>query len=97
MDTFSSTSIPYKQTIAPKQGWVSYTLTIIMLLVMVLILAKKFKPKHASSTSCRLVEKKQLGHKTVVYVIEYQHHRFLLADNQHALALHVLPHEAPDA
>ena len=45
---------------------------------------------------CQLVEKKYLGNKTVIYIIDYQQQRFILADNQQALAFHQLAQERAD-
>lgn len=90
----ASEAIIFKPTFAPKQGWLLYALPILMLLVLSLLIAKKYKPRALPHANCNLVEKKYLGNKTIVYVIEYQQQRFLLADNQQALALHPLTSEA---
>ena len=86
-------TIVYKPPFAPKNGWLPYGTVIIMLLILVLVIAKKYKPSATRQSVCQLVEKKQLSNKTVVYIIDYQQQRFLLADNQHALALHPLTQE----
>jgi len=89
MITNSTTEpIVFKQEFSPKNGWFNYGLAITILLIVILVLAKKYKSKPLGPIGCQLIEKKHLGNKTVVYVIEYQQQRFLLADNQHALAIH---------
>ncbi len=85
--------IPFKQPFIPKGGWLNYGLVIIMLLVIVIMLAKKFKPRQASQATCKLIEKQHLGNKTVVYILQYQQQRFLLVDNQHALAIQEVQNE----
>lgn len=80
--------IIFKQEFSPQNGWLNYGIAIIILLIIILVLAKKYKPQATGLTGCNLIEKKHLGNKTVVYIVEYQHQRFLLADNQHALAVH---------
>lgn len=86
----SAEAITFKQSFSPNISWVNYGIAIIMLLVIVIVIAKKHKPNVSKKSICQLVEKKYLGNKTVVYVIDYQQQRFLLADNQHALAIHPL-------
>ena len=90
----------FKPEFSPKHGWLNYGMAIVVLLIMVLVLAKKHNIKtpglRDSSQGCQLIEKKHLGNKTVVYVIEYQQQRFLLADNQQALTIHQLEHRIID-
>lgn len=91
--------IVFKQELSPKNGWIHYGLTMGILLVFILVLAKKYNARSPDLINCQLIEKKHLGNKTVVYVIEYQQQRFLLADNQQALTMHPLEqkiHEAID-
>lgn len=71
-------------------SWGSYTLALMMLLVVIFILAKKHRPLISPKTDCKLIEKTALSHKTMVYIIEHQQQRFLLADNQQSLAIHPL-------
>lgn len=86
-------AIPFKQPLVPKDGWLHYGLVIIMLLVIVVMFAKKFKPKLTSPSTCLLIEKQHLSNKTVAYVLQYQQERFLLIDNQHALAIQKVENE----
>lgn len=84
---------PFKPPFTPKDGWLHYGLAVIMLLIIILTLAKKLKPKVGSQSICKMIEKQHLGNKTVVYVLQYQQQRFLLIDNQHALAIQEVPNE----
>ena len=72
-------------------NWGSYTLALITLLILIFILIKKQNPLLTRKSDCTLIEKKVLSHKTVVYIIEYQSQRFILADNQQSLAIQPLP------
>ncbi len=85
--------IIFKQEFTPTHGWMSYGVAIAALVLIILVLAKKLKPRENALQGCQLIEKKHLGNKTAVYVIEYQQQRFLLADNHHALAIHRLDPE----
>lgn len=86
----SAETITFKQNLSPKISWLNYGLIIVILLLLVLAIAKKHKPGVSKKSDCQLIEKKYLGNKTVVYVFDYQKQRFLLADNQHAVAIHPL-------
>lgn len=83
-------SLSFKPPISPHNGWFIYGIAIIVLLLIALMLAKKNAPKLTKKSVCQLIEKKYLGNKTVVYIIDYQDQRFLLADNHQALAIHQL-------
>ena len=83
-------SIAFKQPFSPKNGWLTYGSALVFLLFCVLLMAKKYKPGSSKRSSCQLIEKKHLGNKTVVYIIDYEKQRFLLADNQQALAVYPL-------
>ncbi|CDZ77051.1 hypothetical protein BN59_01330 [Legionella massiliensis] len=80
----------FKQAIEPKQGWFIYLITLAALIALAIFLAKK--PRQTQS-SCLIVDKKHLGNKTTIYILEYQNQQFLLADSQQALALHALTTE----
>lgn len=83
-------SLTFKQSPSLHNGWLTYSMAIVILLGIVLVLAKKHRFALTQNSQCQLIEKKYLGNKTVVYVIDYQQQRFLLADNQHALSFHAL-------
>lgn len=91
--TLANEALTFKEPFSPHNGWLAYGLALIVLLVIILVLAKKNRPGSTQKSVCQLIEKKYLGNKTVVYVIAYEQQRFLLADNQHALALHPLATE----
>ena len=88
--------IVFKPDFAPKQGWLNYGVAIVILLSIILVLAKKHKTRLPDLAGCKLIEKKHLGNKTMVYIVEYQQQRFLLADNQQALAVHRIDDEVTD-
>lgn len=88
--------IAFKPDFSPKNGWMHYGLAILILLIIMLLLAKKHTRKLPERASCQLIEKKHLGNKTVLYIVEYQQQRFLLADNQQALAIHPLQQGGKD-
>jgi hypothetical protein len=87
----------YKPEMAPKQGWFIYSLLIAGLAAIAFILAKTNKKRLVNQENCLVIDKKRLGAKTIIYVLEYQNQQFLLADNQHALALHALKKENVNA
>ncbi len=95
--TIAAEAITFKPDFSAKLTWLNYGVAILMLVIIALIIAKKHKPGIAKKSVCQLIEKKYLSNKTVVYVIEHQQQRFLLADNQHALAIHELHAREPDA
>lgn len=80
----------FKHDVSPQSGWLSYGVVILLLLVMIVLLAKKRKPFATNTTDFELIEKKHVSHKTVIYVMEYRQQRFILADNQQALAIYPL-------
>lgn len=82
--------IIFKQKFSPHHGWLNYGMAILVLLTITWVLAKKYKPKTMLSDGCQLIEKKHIGNKTIIYIIDYQQQRFLLADNQQALTIHQL-------
>ena len=88
--------IVFKAPFAPINGWFSYATILIVLLLLIAIIIKKYKQTSAVPPNCRLVETTRLGNKTVLYLVDYQQQRFLLADNQQSLALHVLNKEVSD-
>lgn len=77
-------------------SWGSYMLALVTLLILMVILFKKQKPLVTQKSDCKLIEKKVLSHKTIVYIIEYQSQQFILADNQQSLSIHPLPRITPE-
>ncbi|MFC3909494.1 hypothetical protein ACFORL_10480 [Legionella dresdenensis] len=80
----------FKQPVTPKP---MYLVTVLLLLVIALAFARKNKTFAISKSDCQLVEKKYLGNKTIVYIIEYQQQRFLLASTTQSLAIQPLSYE----
>lgn len=87
--TQSAQTIAFKQPFIPKDGFLNYGVVILMLIALVVMLARKFKPRDLSQLTCKVkvIEKTYLSNKTVMYMLQYQDQRFLLVDNQHALAI----------
>ncbi len=68
-------------------------MALVILLILVFIISKKNHKGFNQKSLLTLIDKKQIGNKTVVYVFHYKQQHFLLADNQHALAIHPLIEE----
>lgn len=79
-------AIHFKQTFVRHSHWLTYGIVMIALLLVIAYITQKYKPNKLDKALCRVVEKNYLGNKTVIYVIDYQEQRFLLADNQHSLS-----------
>ncbi len=75
--------------------WFPYLLVLAILLVALLALAKKSKGLIKNNGKNQIIEKIPINQKTQVYVLDYQGQRFLIADNQNALAIHPLHEEKP--
>lgn len=86
----------FKKDFSLKISWFNYITAIIALLGLVFFIVKKQRTLSAKESVCRLIEKKHLAGKTVVYVIDCYQQRFLLADNQQSLTLHPLMTEDAD-
>jgi flagellar biogenesis protein FliO len=91
--TTTTQAISFKQPFTPNHNLINVAFICISLLLLAFILIKRFQKTPLQHASCRVIEKQCLANKTIVYVIEYQQQRFLLADNQHALAIHALSSE----
>jgi len=99
LTTAMQTAVAGEQTIAfkePVNFKPAYVAVVIILLIISLLIARKNNRSKSHGSNCRLVDKKYLGNKTLVYVIEYQQQRFLLASNPQALAIHQLNNENID-
>lgn len=98
---FLSSTVHAESTLAFKKEplstvhWFPYLLVLTLLLVALLMLAKKSKSISKHSSKNLIIEKIPINQKTQVYVLEYQGQRFLIADNQNALAIHPLAQEKP--
>lgn len=91
--TLAQETLHFKEPLVLEKGWLVYGIALTILLLISWWVAKKQRGISKLPSTCKLVEKKYLGNKTVVYIIDYQQQRFLLADNQQALALHPIDHE----
>lgn len=86
-------TVQFKSEVGTSTHWLAYTSVLIILLVIVLLLGKYSKKNRLTSSKAHLLETITIHYKTKAYVIEYQGQRFLIADNQNAIAIHALPHE----
>lgn len=84
-------SLPFKKEISTNHLF-SYLLVLGILFLTLFFLAKKSK-KLINTNQCQILERIPIHHKTKVYILDYQGQRFLIADNQNALAIQPLPKE----
>lgn len=94
---YASEPIHFKQALVGKINWTAYGMVMMFLVLAIVYVSKKYKPKSPDKTLCHVIEKTYLGNKTVVYVIDYQEQRFLLADNQQALSFYAVSPDVSDA
>lgn len=87
---FAKDDLVFKKELISNPHWYSYGLVLILLLISIILLARYSKKAGVTELKCRVIERVNIQHKTKVYVIDYQGQQFLLADNQHALAIHPL-------
>lgn len=73
--------------------WYPYVLILGILFAVLFILAKKSKNLIKPHPTCQIIERIPIHHKTQVYVIDLYGQRFLIADNQNALAIHPVQKE----
>lgn len=90
-------AIVFKPDFVPHISGLNIGLTVMALLALAFFLARKLKPRARPLATCQLIDKMHLSHKTTLYVIAVQNQRFVLADNQLALALHALDSKNTDA
>lgn len=94
--SYANEPLVFKPAFTPNYGWLAYSFALVLLLLIVFIISKKDRAGFNRKSILTLIEKKQISNKTVVYVIHYKQQHFLLADNQHALAIHPLIQEEPN-
>jgi flagellar biogenesis protein FliO len=88
-------AIVFKKELISTFHWFPYSIILIVLIIAVLVLAKNSKKIIKTHSSCKVIESIAIHHKTKVHVIDYQGQKFLLADNQHSLAIHALQENIP--
>jgi len=91
--TYSQSALGFKPDPVHSIHWTPYLITLGILFMFLLFLAKKSKRLVKTNSQCQLIEKIPLHHKTQAYVVDYQGQRFLIAENQNALAIHPLQEE----
>ena len=87
---YAGETISFKKELVASSSWLPYGMTLVILVITLLMLAKHSKKLLHNSTQCRVVEKLSVHNKTKVYVIAYQEQKFLVADNQNSVAIHAL-------
>lgn len=85
--------IPFKQDNNLSMHGFPYGLALIGLIIVVAITAKQLKWSRPAKNQVKILERLFLHSKTKAYVLEYQGQRFLIADNQQALAIQALKEE----
>lgn len=90
---YSQNTLDFKPDPVHSLHWTPYLLVLGVLILVLLVLAKKSKRLVKTNSQCQLIDKIPLQHKTQAYVIDYQGQRFLIAENPNALAIHPLKEE----
>lgn len=91
----AQSTLAFKKEPLSTVHWFPYLLVLAILLVALLVLAKKSKGLTKNNGKNLIIEKIPINHKTQIYVLDYQGQRFLIADNQNALAIHPLHEGKP--
>ncbi|MDR3443418.1 MAG: hypothetical protein P4L65_10450 [Legionella sp.] len=89
----ADSALGFKKDLVSQVHWTPYLLGLGFLFVALIVLAKKSKGFIKTNAQCQLIESIFIHYKTKVHVIEYHGQRFLIADNQQALAIHPLHKE----
>lgn len=89
----AGSALGFKKDLVSQVHWAPYLLGLGFLFIALIVLAKKSKGFIKTNSQCQLIESIPIHYKTKVHVIEYQGQRFLIADNQQALAIHPLHKE----
>ncbi|MDI1352534.1 MAG: hypothetical protein PSV35_07160 [bacterium] len=87
-------ALTFKQDLESTMHWIPYSLLLLSLVIVLLVLSKYAKKTIHPQSQCTIVEKLHIHHKTTAVIISYQGQQFLIADNQHALAIHALQNRA---
>ena len=81
----------FKESLYPSPQGVSLGALLIIGLLVLLFILKRYKRQSTQTAACQLIEKTILSNKTSLYIIQYGNQDFLIADNQQAVAIHQLP------
>ncbi|WP_133135603.1 hypothetical protein [Legionella rowbothamii] len=90
-------TLAFKQDPIAQIHWIPYLVVLLILLVILSFLAKRSKGLVKKPTQYQLIEKISVHHKMQVYILDYQGQRFLIADNQNALAIHPIQEVKPSS
>ncbi|MDR3501302.1 MAG: hypothetical protein P4L79_01805 [Legionella sp.] len=94
---YAQSTLTFKQDPINQLHWVPYLVVLLILLLVLSFLAKRSKGLVKKPTQGQLIEKILVHHKMQVYIIDYQGQRFLIADNQNALAIHPVQEVKPSS
>jgi flagellar biogenesis protein FliO len=86
-------ALQFKNDIGTSTHWLPYIGVLLILLTVSLFLAKYSSKNRSKNSKANILETIPIHYKTKAYVIEYQGQRFLIADNQNAIAIQALNHE----
>ncbi|MFI4918192.1 MAG: hypothetical protein ACHP65_01400 [Legionellales bacterium] len=70
--------------------WYHYGLVMLALLIAAFLVAKKTKPTVNGSIKGKIIERLPVHNKTKIVIVDYDGQKFLIADNQHSLAIQPL-------
>ena len=86
-------ALQFKNEVVSSTHWLPYASVLVILLAVLLVLSKYSNKNRITNAKANLLETIPIHYKTKAYVIEFQGQRFLIADNQNAIAIHALKHE----
>ncbi len=88
-------AIPFKQELPSTMHWLAYGVVTLFLFCLLIYLKYYVKPKTSAHPAKHSVKIIPLHGKTKAYVLTIQGQQVIIADNQHAIAIHSLPPETP--
>ena len=80
-------ALPLKNDVASVH-WIPLSLVLLILLIVLLLLIKYSQQPNLKNPKTYILETIPIHYKTKAYIIEYQGQRFLITDNQNAIAIH---------
>lgn len=87
---FSQAELPFKSNLNETIHWGPY-LSVLLILFLLLLALNKFGARfNSKSKNSHLITTLPIYNKTKAYVLEYEGQRFLIAENQNAIAIHAL-------
>lgn len=93
----AQSTLTFKQDPINNIHWLPYLVVLLILLMVLFLLAKRSKGLVKNPIQGKIIEKIPVHHKMQVYILDYQGQRFLIADNQNALAIHPVQEVKPSS